>query len=186
MSSDDPWTFSGLMDAFSDLALAYFLLCISALAFFASKFLALFRVFLPCFCDGIFGYGKGRICWHFLLIELPINKLRHIQFLAWNNFPFNVIRNVVNIYLSYQDGVQHLEGEACSSSVSGSASPLRNYGSDAKGKRIMNRKQNHGLPRERKPALGNGAGSSVPPSGISRTISAATVSADGPQGQQHV
>ncbi|RWW40630.1 hypothetical protein BHE74_00053950 [Ensete ventricosum] len=47
------WTLRALVAAYLDLALAYIFLCAASLAFFASKFLALIGLPLPCSCDDI-------------------------------------------------------------------------------------------------------------------------------------
>ncbi|CAL9762350.1 unnamed protein product [Musa acuminata subsp. burmannicoides] len=47
------WTLRALVAAYLDLALAYIFLCAASLAFFASKFLALIGLPLPCSCDEI-------------------------------------------------------------------------------------------------------------------------------------
>uniref|UniRef100_A0A2N9G5K0 GTD-binding domain-containing protein n=1 Tax=Fagus sylvatica TaxID=28930 RepID=A0A2N9G5K0_FAGSY len=49
------WTFSGLVGAFVDVGIVFFLLCASTLAYFASIFLSFFGLSLPCSCNRLFG-----------------------------------------------------------------------------------------------------------------------------------
>lgn len=85
------WTFWGLVGAFIDLCLAYFLLCGSAFAFFASKFCDLFGLHLSCPCTGLFGYQNSNICLHRLLIDWPVRKIFSVQMLIKRKFPFDLI-----------------------------------------------------------------------------------------------
>lgn len=78
------WTFSTLVGAFLDLAIAYFLLCGSALAYFASKFLGLFGLSLPCPCNGLFGNPNMAKC---------LQKVSSVQLSVKRRFPFNSIWN---------------------------------------------------------------------------------------------
>lgn len=169
-----PWTLGGLLRAFFDLALAYFLLCASTFVFFASKFLKVVGFYLPCPCKGILGYRNGNLCWHELLVERPVRKIHAVQVSVKSRFPFDLIwaedpSNLLNTKLilgegNCENGVLELEGEACSSSYS---SPRmqnlvdRESGFDAKGKRIINLRQRSGIRRRRRATLEYGKFSSA-------------------------
>ncbi|KAJ0054605.1 hypothetical protein Pint_01552 [Pistacia integerrima] len=165
------WTFWGLVGAFIDLGLAYFLLCGSAFAFFASKFCNLFGLDLLCPCTGFFGYQNSNICLHRLLIDWPVRKIFYVQMLIKSKFPFDLIwfeDQPCNLEMmwstdrNYDNGVLELENEASSSSFS---SPKlqnlvdRESGFDAKGKKIVNQRQKHGIRRRRRSSLGYGKSS---------------------------
>ncbi|KAK9944818.1 hypothetical protein M0R45_010367 [Rubus argutus] len=158
------WTLGGLTGAFLDLVLAYFLLCISAFVFFVSKLLKMFWVYLPCPCNGFFGYRNCDFCLHKLLIDWPVAKIYAVQKLVKSRFPFDIrfkdqtcnmnqklIRDV-----NSKNGVLELEAESCSSPFS---SPrLQNLvdkesGYDAKGKRIVILKKRTGIRRSRRDSL---------------------------------
>lgn len=84
------WSLSGIVGAFVDLAIAYFLLCAATAAFLASKFLGFFGLRLPCPCDGLFGIvPNGNLCFHRLLIDFPAEKVSDVQLSIKANFPFN-------------------------------------------------------------------------------------------------
>ncbi|MCD9639781.1 hypothetical protein HAX54_024502 [Datura stramonium] len=84
------WSLSGIVAAFVDLAIAYFLLCAATVAFLASKFLGFFGLRLPCPCDGLFGtVPNGNLCFHRLLIDFPAEKVSNVQLSIKANFPFN-------------------------------------------------------------------------------------------------
>ncbi|XP_027119773.1 uncharacterized protein [Coffea arabica] len=85
------WSLIGLVAAFLDLAIAYFLLCASAVAFMASKFLGFFGLYLPCpSCYGVFGDNFNRyLCFQKLLIEYPAEKFSNVQLSVMSKFPFN-------------------------------------------------------------------------------------------------
>ncbi|PON70806.1 Zein-binding domain containing protein [Parasponia andersonii] len=163
-----PWTVSGLIGAFIDLALAYFLLCASTFMFFASKFVSIVGLDLPCPCNGFFGYRNDNFCWHKLLIDWPIRKIYAIQMCAKSRFPFDLVwfRNEsnsskkLNRDMSCENGFVELENEeVCSSSFSSSRNQNlvdRESGCDAKGKRVMNVKQRPGIRRRRRATLGYG------------------------------
>lgn len=85
------WTFSGLVGAFLDLAIAYLLLCASTFAFFASKFLGIFGLCLPCPCNGLFGNPNGNYCAQRLLLDCPIGQITSVQFSAKSKFPFDSV-----------------------------------------------------------------------------------------------
>ncbi|XP_028081980.1 uncharacterized protein LOC114283377 [Camellia sinensis] len=69
------WTFSGLVGAFLDLAIAYLLLSASTIAFFASKFLDFLGLFLPCPFNGLFGNANSNYWLKRQLIDCPIETV---------------------------------------------------------------------------------------------------------------
>ncbi|KAG1334078.1 putative E3 ubiquitin-protein ligase TRIM68 [Cocos nucifera] len=83
------WTFSSLVGAYLDLALAYIFLCASALAFLASKSLAFFGLALPCPCNGLFGQPR---CLQGLLVDYPPNKIEAVHMSLRSRFPFDCPR----------------------------------------------------------------------------------------------
>lgn len=177
-----PWTFAGLIRAFLDLGLAYFLLCVSAFMFFASKLLRIFWVYLPCPCNGVFGYRNRDLCLHKLLIDRPVGTIGDVHKLVKSRFPFDVIwsrdqgcnlnRKLIRD-VNCENGVHELEGEADSSPFS---SPRlqnlvdRESGYDAKGKRVMTLKKRTGIRRSRRAAPEYGRLSSYYPSDSSRLV----------------
>ncbi|CAA6667969.1 unnamed protein product [Spirodela intermedia] len=84
------WTFCGLVGAFLDLALVYFMLCGATFAFFAAKFLGVFGLHLPCPCGGLFGHPDGQ-CLHGLLVEHPPRKISSVMTSVRNSFPFDAV-----------------------------------------------------------------------------------------------
>ncbi|XP_052190387.1 uncharacterized protein LOC127800037 [Diospyros lotus] len=124
------WTFSGLVGAFLDLAIAYLLLCASTLAVFASKFLGLFGLHLPCPCDGLFANPGGNYCLHRLLVDHPIERVSSVQLSVRSKFPFGSIwPKDQNYHLNLKligdkendvNGFVELEGDASCSSISAS------------------------------------------------------------------
>lgn len=124
------WTFTGLVGAFIDLAIAYFLLCASSIAFFAVKFLGFFGLSLPCPCDGLFVNPNSNYCLHRLLVDFPTKKASSVQLAVRSKFPFDsVLAKDQNLDLSlklvedrniYGNGFVELEGEASCSSISDS------------------------------------------------------------------
>ncbi|KAK1294499.1 hypothetical protein QJS10_CPA16g00591 [Acorus calamus] len=85
------WSFTTLVGAFLDLALAYLLLCGASLAFFTAKFLSIFGLRLPCSCHGgLFGNpndGRGR-CLQGLLVEGAPARIASIRASEKSRFPF--------------------------------------------------------------------------------------------------
>lgn len=155
-----PWTLGGLIRAFFDLAVAYFLLWVSTFVFFASKFLKAIGLYLPCPCTGIFGYRNGNFCWYELLFVWPIRTVYAVQMCVKSRFPFDLIwlkdsSKLINDG-NCENRVLEMEGEACSSSYS---SPRiqnlvdRDSGFDAKGKRVVNLRQRSGIRRRRRASL---------------------------------
>ncbi|KAL1162936.1 hypothetical protein V6Z11_A07G234600 [Gossypium hirsutum] len=164
------WTLIGLVRSFLDLTLAYFLLCGSTLGFFAWKFFHVFGIHLPCPCSGFFGYPNTNLCWHKLLIQWPRTMIYSVQHQALDRFPFNsVLFNDSNAKPISADGkfgigIIELEGEACSTSLSGLRLQTivdKDSGYDAKGKRTINQKSKSGTRRRRRAASGNGKSSAV-------------------------
>ncbi|XP_030935280.1 probable myosin-binding protein 6 [Quercus lobata] len=176
------WTFGGLIAAFLHLSLAYFLLCVSVYVFFTSKFLSLFGLYLPCPCNGVFGYKNSNLCWHTLLFHWPTAIICSVLNSTLSKLPFDfknqgcsLDRKLV-IKGSCENGVLELEGEAsCSSSFH---SPLL-QNCVAKGKRVLDLKKMHGTRRRRKAGLGNRKFSSILPNDDSRSVIAANFPYDG-------
>lgn len=119
------WTFSGLVGAFLDLAIAYSLLCAATLAYFTSKFLGVFGLCLPCPCNGLFGHPNGDRCVRKVLVDQPSENIYSVQTSVKNNFPFDTV--LINdrdceMILEPEDqricenGHVQLEGEASCSS----------------------------------------------------------------------
>lgn len=166
------WTFFGLIGAFLNLGLAYFLLCISTFVFFASNLLNCLGLHFPCPCNGVFGYRNGHYCWHNFLFQIPIEKIHEVQISAKSRFPFNLVcfkdPNNLNNKLIEDNNCEKeaigLKDGPCSSSYS---SPRiqnlvdRENGNDAKGKRIMNLKHRSGIRQPRRATLQNGKFSSA-------------------------
>ncbi|KAK9991488.1 hypothetical protein SO802_026473 [Lithocarpus litseifolius] len=74
------WTFGGLVGAFLDLGIAFFLLFASTIAYLASKFLGLFGLCLP-----------GDPIRQRALVEWPPEKTASVLLLVKHKFPFNSI-----------------------------------------------------------------------------------------------
>lgn len=82
------WTFSEIVGAFVELAIAYFLLCASTVVFFASKFLDVFGLSLPCTCNGVL----PNCCLHRLLLVHCLNEnVSSIQLSLKSNRPFESV-----------------------------------------------------------------------------------------------
>ena len=167
-----PWTLCGLIGAFVDLALAYFLLCASTFAFFASKLLGVVGLRLPCPCEGVFGFRSAEFCWHRLLVEWPVKMIYGVQMLVKSRFPFTLVwleNERDSSKKSIREGncenrVVEADGEACCSSFSGPRNQNvvdRESGSDVKGKRLVNPKQRYGIRRRRRATLAYGKFASV-------------------------
>ncbi|GMY33912.1 probable myosin-binding protein 6 [Fagus crenata] len=185
------WTLGGLIGAFLDLLLAYILLCVSAYVFFTSKFLSFFGLYLPCPCNGVFGYRNSNLCWHTLLIDWPKGIICSVQKSMLTNFPYDFVGfkdQECSLHKksvregNCENGVLELEGEASSSSF---PSPrLQNLvdkesGYDAKGKRVMNLKQRSGFRRRRRAALDSRKFSFVLPNDNSQSVVAENFPYDG-------
>ncbi|XP_004290209.1 PREDICTED: uncharacterized protein LOC101294522 [Fragaria vesca subsp. vesca] len=155
------WSFGGLTGAFLDLLVAYFLLCISACVFFVSKLLNFCWVYLPCPCNGVFGFRNRDLCLHKLLNEWPVAKICAVQKLVMSRFPFDIRFKDQTSNLSQklirdvngENGVLEFGGESCYSPFS---SPRlqslvdKESGYDAKGKRIVVLKKRTGIRRPRR------------------------------------
>ncbi|XP_019463729.1 PREDICTED: myosin-binding protein 2-like isoform X2 [Lupinus angustifolius] len=172
------WTLGSLIRAFIDLVLAYFLLCGSAFAFFASKLCIFFGLYLPCPCKGsFFGYRNSNFCLHKLLFEWPSRRICSIKVMAAERFPFNLGRmksHSCNVYdkivedKTYDNNrLVELEDEASCSSCSGPhllSLVDKENGYDAKGKRVINLKRKSGIRRRRRGNYDFGKFSLVVPS----------------------
>ncbi|KAL8106201.1 uncharacterized protein LOC141677356 isoform X1 [Apium graveolens] len=129
------WTFTGLVGAFLDLGIAYFILCASSLAFFVSGFLGLFGLRLPCPCDGFFTRERNDYCVQRLLVDYPNEKVGYVLCSVRNKFPFhsalvndqNVGVKLVENRSDHGNGYYVDEGEASCSSAS-DAKVSRNAG----------------------------------------------------------
>ncbi|GLU07924.1 hypothetical protein SLE2022_248620 [Rubroshorea leprosula] len=182
------WTLVGLVGAFLDLALAYFLLWVTTFSFCMMKFFDFFGVFLPCPCTGVLGYQNSNLCWYELLFEWPTRKICAVLIMVCGRFPFELIwlrdREGNSIMKSLTDwrienGVLESDGGGCSNSSSClRLQTLVDKGieCDAKGKKIMNQKQKSGIRRRRRAALGYGKSSSALPynCGEMRSITSAS------------
>ncbi|KAL3828380.1 hypothetical protein ACJIZ3_017182 [Penstemon smallii] len=171
------WTLSGLVSAFLDLAIAYLLLCASAVAFFASKILGFFGLNLPCPCNGLFfNIPNNDYCLNRLLVDVPTQKVSYVQFSVKHSFPFNdsVYGRSQNYSIgenNYVNGVLEIEGEASCSSVSDTRVSRNVVGReelilgdekyDVKGKRVINHRARSRLRQRRKGVGGRGNYSSV-------------------------
>ncbi|KAK4725883.1 hypothetical protein R3W88_030800 [Solanum pinnatisectum] len=178
------WSLSGIVGAFVDLAIAYFLLCAATVAFLASKLLNFFGLRLPCPCDGLlFGTVPNRnLCSHRLLVDFPAEKVSNVQLSIKANFPFNdtILGKDQNCDLNWRligqekesspHGYLEMGDEASCSSVSDARkshniamielSPRNEFG--IKGKGVMNQRQRGGVHRRRrKAAVDYGRSSSV-------------------------
>ncbi|XP_048496055.1 uncharacterized protein LOC104889811 isoform X2 [Beta vulgaris subsp. vulgaris] len=166
------WTFSRLVGAFLDLAIAYFLLCCSAIAFFVSKFLSILGLTLPCPCNGLFGYPTRAPCLQRLLVDCPTETISSLQLSVKTKFPFDSILarkdhcqlNLKLVEERYSDdGVLELEGEASYSSFSDprrsqhSLSASDSFGKfDVKAKGAATQRPRCGLRRRRRASIDNG------------------------------
>ncbi|CAL0324416.1 unnamed protein product [Lupinus luteus] len=173
------WTLGSVIRAFIDLVLAYFLLCGSVIAFFASKLCIFFGLYLPCPCKGsFFGYRNSNFCMHKLLFEWPSRKICSIKVMAAERFPFdlgrmkghscNVCDKIVEDKTYDSNRLVELEDEASCSSCSDphllSLVDKEKYGYDAKGKRVINLKRRPGIRRRRRGNYDFGKFSSAVPS----------------------
>lgn len=160
------WTLIGLILAFIDLALAYFLLCVSALGFFLSKFLNLFGLFIPCPCRGVLGFVDSRLCLHKLLVEIPLRNIIAVQVLIKSRFPLGPIyyeeqEGSLTLKVDRSRGSENwflgLGSDVCSGSGLGlvlQGSRERGAG-DVKGKGVLSQKQQRSVRRRRRVALLN-------------------------------
>ncbi|KAK9671480.1 hypothetical protein RND81_12G032700 [Saponaria officinalis] len=138
------WSFSGLVGAFLDLGIAYFLLCCSAIAFFISNFLAFFGLSLPCPCNGLFGYPNHGYCVQRILVDYPTKTASNLQLSVKSKFPFDAVlaRNELcqlNLKLmkerKFDNGELEFDGEVSYSSFSDPRRSQQSFsGSDSIGK----------------------------------------------------
>ncbi|KAF8031586.1 hypothetical protein BT93_D0720 [Corymbia citriodora subsp. variegata] len=162
------WTLVGLMGAFLDLALAYFLLCIAAFVFCASRFWSTFGIHLPCPCKGVLGFRSSSICLHKLLVEIPARKIYSVQGLVRSRFPFGSVVSEDESCDSelklvkdrkVENGVTELSSENLCSSSLGAVSQNLNDGEiahDVKGKGVVvsqKQRSGHGIRRRRSRAV---------------------------------
>ncbi|KAK1555859.1 hypothetical protein Q3G72_032466 [Acer saccharum] len=157
----DSWTFTELVGAFLDLAIAYFLLCGSSLAYFVSKFLGLFALTLPCPCNGRFGNpskntnNNNNKCLQGFLVDCPTKKIANVRFLVKRKLPFNVILadhldSLLAKESNFENGRVGSEGEASCGSFS------KQGRFDVKGKGATTSKRLRlGIRRRRKGAVSN-------------------------------
>ncbi|CAA2978141.1 Hypothetical predicted protein [Olea europaea subsp. europaea] len=166
------WTLSGLVGAFLDLAIAYFLLCASAISYLAAKFLGFFGLCLPCPCNGLFiAAPNSNHCLQRLLVDFPTQTVSNVQHSMKQKFPFNdsISENNQNGKVINENvkGILEIEGEASCSSLSDARRSrnvprrqlnLRKDRSDMKGKRVVNytRKGGFGLRKRRKGSVDGG------------------------------
>ncbi|XP_059286408.1 myosin-binding protein 7 isoform X2 [Lycium ferocissimum] len=172
------WSLSGIVAAFVDLAIAYFLLCAATVAFLASKFLGFFGLRLPCPCDGLFGtFPNGNLCFHRLLIDFPAEKVSNVQLSIKANFPFNdntILGKDQNCDLNWRligdkenspHGYPEMGDEDGSCNSVSDARKSHNIARielSPKGKGVMNQRQRGGIRRRRrKTAVDYGRSSSV-------------------------
>ncbi|PIA36035.1 hypothetical protein AQUCO_03400140v1 [Aquilegia coerulea] len=176
------WTFSALVGAFLDLFIAYFLLCASTFTFFASKFLAIFGLYLPCPCNGLFSDPRSnrRNCIERFLVDTPIENISSVQMSVKGKFPFDPIftkdhyqGSQLKVKLvkdkdhsSY--GFLDMEGEASCSSYSDpqndkllrlgsiNLSPVHKGVDDYKGKKVLNQRPRAGTLRRRRRTFPHG------------------------------
>lgn len=157
----------GLALAFLDLALAYALLCVSAVGFFCSTFFSFFGFFIPCPCVGVLGFVDSRFCLRKLLIEIPLRNIVAVHVLIKSRFPFSAIyydeqEDKFNLKDDRNRGSEYgfldLGGEVCSGSGQGLIlRGLRDRrAGDVKGKGLLSQKQQRSARRRRRVILGNG------------------------------
>lgn len=114
------WSLSGLVASFLNLAIAYLFLCVSAVAFFASKFLGFFGLNLPCPCKNIPGNNN---CFNRLLVDFPAQQVADVQLSVKEKFPFNdsIWARSHSNHIgagNCANGILEIEGDASCSSVS--------------------------------------------------------------------
>lgn len=157
------WTLGGVIGAFIDLFLAYFLLCGSVIAFFTYKFFSFLGFHLPCLCKGLLGYRNSNFCWHKILFEWPLKKLCSIEVMAAKMFPFDLVwvkkghssscnANDEVVEKTYDNSISRLvelEDETHCNSCSGLSLVDKESRYDAKGKRNMSMKRKFGIRRRK-------------------------------------
>ncbi|OMO99727.1 hypothetical protein COLO4_13124 [Corchorus olitorius] len=67
------------------------MLCGSTAAYFASKFLGLFGLSLPCPCNGLYGYRDKNLCFQSILVNEPSHKIFSVQSSVRKKLPFDSI-----------------------------------------------------------------------------------------------
>ncbi|CAA0830267.1 Protein of unknown function- DUF593 [Striga hermonthica] len=75
------WSLGGLVAAFVELAIAYLLLCASAAAYVASKFLGFLGMSLPCPCEYVafLNLNARVLCLNRLLLEFPAQTVADVE-----------------------------------------------------------------------------------------------------------
>lgn len=170
------WSLGGIIGSFIDLFLAYVLLCVSTITFFASKLLQFFGLHLPCPCKGIFGYRNRNLCFHDILFEWPLKNVCSIQVMAAKRFPFDLVwvkkghsldnSNENNIVVDVKEKtsdsrIVELEDESSCSGPRLLSLVDRDSGYDAKGKRILSLKRRSGTRRRKRGSYDYGKMDSV-------------------------
>lgn len=89
------WKFSDVVGAFLDLSIAFLLLYASTLAYFASKFLALFGLNLPCPYNSFFAIpdNTDNNCLQRRLVDHASQKIFSVRSSVKSKFPFGSIGN---------------------------------------------------------------------------------------------
>lgn len=177
------WTFTKLIGAFLDLAIAFMMLCGSTMAYFASKFLGVLGLNLPCPCNGLFGNPNEAHCVQRFLVEYPGSRISSVHSSVRRKFPYDLIYGTeqncqakMNKCISFDDRPLELEGAASCSSVSNGRKPCGSTGwelvpkdaatnrvarFDLKRKGIAYQRSKSGLRRRRKVASEYGTMSSA-------------------------
>ncbi|KAL3628099.1 hypothetical protein CASFOL_028201 [Castilleja foliolosa] len=148
------WDFIGLVAAFLDLAIAYLLLCASAVAYVASQFLGFFGLSLPCPCDGMFLNTNGKtLCLNKLLVDFPIHKVSDIHLSVKHRFPFGDPKRCCDYDFSVDSFVNketlEIEGEGLCSSVT-SVDSVGKKKCELKGKGVISTDRSRSRLRHRK------------------------------------
>ncbi|OMO93027.1 hypothetical protein CCACVL1_06673 [Corchorus capsularis] len=159
------WTFAGLVGAFLDLSIAYLMLCGSTAAYFASKFLGLFGLSLPCPCNGLYGYRDRNLCFQSILVNEPSHKIFSVQSSVRKKLPFDSIwsnfyddedeehRHSQSNLEKWPSGSIELEAEASSCSMNEKKNLVGGKkGSFPKWKGLGNLKHRVGLRRRKRSA----------------------------------
>ncbi|KAM7253433.1 hypothetical protein ACFE04_026051 [Oxalis oulophora] len=134
------WTCIELVGAFLDLTIAFLLLIGSTLAYLVTKFLGLFRLSLPCPCNGQFGNPN---CLQRQLVNNPPRKIGSLQFELKTRFPFDPILSNCCCRVSHSADA---EEDSCSS-----CSTRRSKGFDAN---AGSKRYKFGIRRRRNGAAG--------------------------------
>lgn len=142
-----PWTLSGLLGAFLDLALVYVLLCISATAFIPCKILKMIGLFLPCPCSGFYGRQNANLCFRRLLFNWPKRKISSVLHFVKTRFPFDLL--LVDDQIGNSN--RKLQTKGVPQSQQNLADKDGDY--DRKGKRVMYQRPRTKIRRGRRAAV---------------------------------